>query len=53
MILGANGVMVSTRRTFRVHLTSEKVKFYDKYVFNLKARSHEHDLDGILCEQGD
>ena len=53
IILGANGVMVSTARTFRDHSTYEKVKFYDKYVFNLKARSHERDLDGILCEQGD
>ena len=47
--------MVSTRRTYtyRVERILRKVKFYDKNVFNLKARSHDRDLDRILCEQGD
>ena len=45
--------MVSTRRTFRNDRTHERVKFNDKNIFNLEARSHDRDLDGILCEQGD
>ena len=53
IILGSNGVMISTRRTYRNDRTHKRVKFNDKNVFNLKAQSHDRDLDGILCEQGD
>ena len=50
IISGQDGVMVSTYRIVTTH-HNETVKLNDKNTFNLKAKSHEDSLSGILCEQ--